>query len=108
MQQLEIDRTKWYRGNKYLDSRLLSARGMCCLGFYALACGLEEVEILNKSYPNADDKRNPEWLFESYLDRNFNEILAQINDSSLTSDAEKEKKITRIFAEHGVEVTFVN
>lgn len=83
---------------------------MCCLGFYALECGLEEAEILNKRYPEKDDKRNPEWLFEkgSIEGRSFNEILAQINDDSITSDAEKEKEITRIFAEHDVEVTFIN
>jgi hypothetical protein len=117
--ELIIDRSKWIRGAASDDTWLLRARDghMCCLGFYALACGLTEDQIRNvpgplDAFPNgisSDDNDNcfintpGEWLL-SDIDR---ARLISYNDDSHVSDQEREEKITKIFAKHGVTVKFV-
>ena len=43
-----VDRTKWYRGQGYDESKLLRSEGqMCCVGFACLAAGLTPSQIEN-------------------------------------------------------------
>jgi hypothetical protein len=84
--KLTIDRKKWLRGTG--DSFLLSPRDgkMCCLGFYALACGLTENDIRDQLTPvgvyKQHDKRMPEWLFGGIHGCSADGVkLMDVNDS---------------------------
>lgn len=108
--QLVIDRKTWLRGES--NSALLrpSDQKMCCVGFYCLALGLTREQILGKPWPYKGETELPEsaqWL-QAHWENNPDCELAQINDRSGISDAQREPKIAEIFARHGVEVEFVN
>lgn len=48
-----VDRSKWLRGEGFDDSCLLTTGNrMCCLGFYAEACGLDRKTIRNIQSPS--------------------------------------------------------
>lgn len=125
VEEFVISRDDWVRGRQ---SSLLNPDGkMCCLGFFSLACGLTEDDILYRGTP-ADVMEDSNFKFTEILtseapwlvevhdfgddepmicngkDTNY---LMEINDDSNTDDKCKEEEIIRIFAENGVKVTFV-
>lgn len=129
--KLEIDRAKWLRGE--LDSKLLRERDqkMCCLGFYSLACGLTKDNILeycepNQPFENAKNLRVPtdmKGLVETeteeceladgsfrtdtyYSITGISQQLMRVNDDVNLTDAQREARITQLFAEIAVEVSF--
>jgi hypothetical protein len=127
--KLTIDRKKWLRGEGSATSLLLR-RGdgkMCCLGFYGLACGLKETDILGISNPNyliagfasveshnrwVKAKKGGAWLFDQTnpsLWSNDCKMLMTINDAlpRCLSQKEREQKIKNIFAKHNVQVKFI-
>jgi hypothetical protein len=117
--ELTINRSKWLRGEGVATSRLLrSSDGkMCCLGFYALACGLKEYQIREVggpssllSPPDEDGKsynyltNTPgQWLLEG-VDRIH---LMEVNDDRNKNKQYREEEIARLFARHGVTVKFI-
>jgi hypothetical protein len=116
MRSLVIDRTKWYRGKGDTHSRLLRADDgmMCCLGFYSLACGLSREDIEDISFPTSVDWSLPgemDWLCGEPgddCDYTVEVRVGNVNDSTAITDVEREQRLTALFAEHGVNVTFVN
>ena len=104
-----IDRTKWLRGEGDEKSLLLRMQDgkMCCLGQVSLQCGVSENEILGKSVLSHLQRieRYPEWLRTAFGDRGR---AMNLNDSTATSDADKESALTALFAKHGDELEFVN
>jgi len=112
---LVISRKKWGRGKE--DGRLLKDNGtMCCLGFAAKADGLKGLRrvgmpsnirsIVNGTPPPANG------FVERLLDEGHDDTklcceLANTNDDMITTDSQKEKKITSLFAEKDIRVTFV-
>lgn len=114
MKKLIIDRTKWMRGTNGNGSALFNPKNekMCCLGFYAISCGLSEKQIAHKAFPSSLEYHLPDnmkWL----LGRNENNecienSLATINDWYGTTEQEREEELMQEFAKHNVEVTFIN
>lgn len=107
--KLTIDRTKWLRGAGCEPSRLLRKEDgkMCCLGFYAKACGLTDDDIVGQPNPSGVNRALPDemlWLFGQQNNSDECLRLMEENDSSEVS----ESKISEIFAKNGVEVEFVN
>lgn len=110
--KLIIDREKWLRGEGPDDSFLLRRddKKMCCLGFYALACGLDQIDICQTREPanivgllvgKAD------WLLK--LDGGKIENSDSAKELMRINDADgDEKLIAQRFAENGVEVEFIN
>lgn len=123
-----IDRAKWYRG-KY--SQLLGSRDMkCCLGFYALACGVDKKTIRGLGSPSdvvnldvcptavsVDVTRRPNVKWETRLvkrvrskfgakDTSITDQLMVINDSKSIDDVKRESKITSLFKKIGIKVKF--
>lgn len=111
-QAFEIDRSKWLRNTTCLNSLMLDEHGnMCCLGFYAKACGIQDSELfemdtpacvgaiplLSESINNGHEHRNTP-LASS---------LMSINDSDSWTDFEREDAIASSFAAVGIKVTFV-
>src|SRR5271165_6966019 len=112
--KLVIDESKWYRGKGSDKSKLRNGRGMmCCLGFYGLACGLENRDISGKSEPSdclsLDDPKFPDWLTNKEVySGNTSDccVLMEINDEKSITDSSRKKQIKEIFAKHGVTVSF--
>ncbi len=128
-----ITRSLWARGG-HPNTSLLDIEGkMCCLGFYALACGYQKTDILNLGEPHEINAHNkdiplfyPSWLViaeevpnecehweaESYhMEYGVNDDggeLMKYNDSDRLSESEREAKVAEVFARHGVTVEFAD
>lgn len=117
--KLVIERDRWLRGEGSSDSYLLrdSDGKMCCLGFYALACGLMKIQIANVTDPAG--ARRPTKAFEDalvHIPLNPEEMplgnsqaakdLMSANDSIELEDNEREQRLERLFAKIGVQVEF--
>lgn len=115
-----VDRKNWYRGQSAVNSKLLNDEGkMCCLGFYAMACGLRKQDIKNKrTLPEvinlgknwqtklvdpADTVNNVVMQQSSFLCRE----LMSVNDFSFLPEEEREKRLMKKFQSIGIEITFV-
>lgn len=114
----DIDRRWWSRGIPMdTPSALLLPSGkMCCLGFYARACGLPKNTILKMGFFKEIESIIPQetkWL----LDAPFREPLAasrmehtigSINDKEHTPEEVREQFIKEKFLAQGITVNFIN
>lgn len=99
-----IDRKKWYRGRGSANSALLRSDGtMCCMGFYAKACGFEDREILDAgTHPFSATIESP-----YFIDGRFGQAgLFDVNDNVTLSEEDRETILTRLFADNGIAVRF--
>lgn len=101
---LTIKRPRWIRNND--KSMLLrpSDNKMCCLGFYALACGHLEEEIIGVIAPRCVR----DWRGYGRGDELIYDNLMDANDLPDFSDDDREQKIVELFKQIDVNVTFVN
>lgn len=114
IEKLVIDRKKW--GRTATGGNLLNNEGkMCCLGFQCRAVGFKPKEIRGKGMPadvdvSAKRLQKVAWLVDGSEGNStvVAEKLALINDDWDTTDKQKEKAITKLFANNGIEVTFIN
>jgi hypothetical protein len=118
VQSFEVDRKTWYRGKGSAHSRLLNDEGqMCCLGFYAVAAGLPTDAIRRAACPSdvpralwktkltSMDETVP--LLPEARDTNAAHILMRMNDVEDVADEDREKRITDLFKQIGIDVKFV-
>ena len=117
--KLTIDRLEWLRGEGPLRSKLLrdSDGKRCCVGIYAQALGVPDEKILDCAWPNRMGEDILIWDSETWWCAEeapwlHNECaapgLANINDDPELNEVTREQLITGRFAEHDVEVTFIN
>lgn len=112
--QFTIDRKKWLRGEGSAGSALLrvSDNKMCCLGFYSLALGCTEKDILNiGEMCDVDAFRDETSYYEdrvSEAELQYEHRLMSINDDESMSEIEREALIVALFAQNNVEVNFIN
>ena len=113
IKELVIDRSKWKRGSPNAhDTYLLDDDGkMCCLGFYALACGVDEESIRNKTEPEFLEFEIPGLSYdneETGLRHNtaFTQSAIPINDSQYLDETKREEALIRLFKEDGKKLTF--
>lgn len=111
--KLTIDRPTWLRGEGGDASALLREKDgkMCCLGFYALACGMEKEDIVGRGGPRSvtmtTDTPLPEqmqWLMCGPAEHSGDATALMVENDNHA----KEERIAELFAKHGVEVEFVN
>lgn len=119
-----VERSKWLRGDSII-SRLLDSRGhMCCLGFCASQLGVGDDALLDVGEPRDIDPHDVAFdavdgvlvdIYESDDIENVerrNSKLANraidINDSPEINDADRESLLSKLFAKHGYELTFVD
>lgn len=129
--QFTIKRSRWGRGTGN-GSLLKPSNGLlCCLGFYALACGATESQIVNTkrlSSPGVDllrflgdgvttdrwslqDQRSlqDQWSLQDQL-MSVNDWIITVEDipgkERVDSEEERERRITELFAGIDVSVTF--
>lgn len=124
IETLVIDRTKWYRGHGSSGSALVRSADhlMCCLGFCALQRGFTKDELLEIGTPGEivsvgrwqeDALWRVRGLVDTYDEGGIYETdvcdrLVDVNDDEDLSEPTRERRITELFAEIGVAVTFVN
>jgi hypothetical protein len=118
--EFTVRRSQWFRGNGHEFSRLKRHDGgkMCCLGFYALACGIPEQAITEIAFPSVieygwdtDARIRMSWLWEARSDSTGLEMeltIGQVNDEESLSDKEREADLTKLFAFNDITVTFVD
>ena len=108
--ELVIERSKWLRGQK--DSYLLHPDNgtMCCLGFLGCAVGLSKKVIKGQGVPS-EVKTNkwPELINSKYAhSTDLCDKIVVTNDSILTTDKAKERKLKALFKKADIHVTFVD
>ena len=106
-----IPRSKWIRGMPGFSSLLVPDGKMCCLGHYGKACGVPDESMLNRpllSRVSMDSQLY--WLDPLDLPRPEFKLLVANDEprGRRYSDADREADITRIFADHGITVTFTD
>lgn len=116
--QFVIDRFTWLRGEGTCRSFLLRREDgkKCCLGFYLLACGMTPEQIEHKESPSSVRNLPEEarWLIQSdQSDQSWAsddaDDLMFVNDAMIGfKSKQREQRIARIFAKHGVDVKFVD
>jgi len=113
--KFRVNRKEWLRGKGSHDSCLLREEDgqKCCLGFYALAKGINKKHILDVSSPGEMLPRKsggnmiPE-LSDSGGDNAFCTELMMINDDEKLSDKVREKRLKQVFKTLGVVAEFYN
>lgn len=122
-----IDRSTWLRGKmggyllvnreakKDISSDIKSdikLGSMCCLGHYALACGLQKRKISGKQDPQDIVCKNEQFLkllkFESdmMVDTDNTDMLIYTNDDPDITDKVREKTLKELFKNIDVIVDF--
>lgn len=105
-----IDRKTWLRGEGCDASFLLRSDGKkCCMGFYGLALGLTEVQLLSQRSPRGVAQWPKDWTKGRLADlmRVFELNDAELGEPGIGSEEERERRIRSLFGKHGVEVEFV-
>jgi hypothetical protein len=106
-----INRKTWLRGEDNSALFRPSDGKKCCLGFYALACGLKVRDIKDQSEPIDTDERKHSKMAALFKKDGLQNALCyrlmKINDNENTTDARKEKAIKNNFTKVGVGVEFV-
>jgi hypothetical protein len=114
-----IDRAKWLNGSIPDDSALRDTKGrMCCLGFYAKACGVKAKPLTGKGYPHQLTIGLPnemDWLIESAntdgrgghgSNAAYNLVRANDDDMAGITRRERERSIKAQFRAAGITVKF--
>jgi hypothetical protein len=115
----------WLRGGNSKQSCLLDSHGkMCCMGFLAKACNIRDIFLFGKGYFGAlshqdADQSLPESVKPQILpsqerlhkgvvaETNLAERIYIVNDDTHIKDTERKERLTKLFAEGGIEVEFV-
>lgn len=112
-----VDGKRWCRGGKGGYSALLNTQGnMCCLGFYARACGVQAGDICG--VPDPCSLTYSGIVLPSTCHKDSSEHLRtvenmmQINDDTdiwnVADDFVRARKIKSLFKRIGVTVRFIN
>lgn len=98
-----VERETWCRGGKGAKNPLLLTEDgyRCCLGFWGRACGVSDRRMLGKGMPRMvlGWKGRP-------IDDDVLQEIAGDNDSTLITDAERERRLRAEFKNHGITIRF--
>lgn len=113
VKKFTVERSSWFRGKGMWASKLLDIGGKkCCLGFYALECGLKEENILNAGIPRDVALEGAKWdtflLNDIGLTSHACKELMRLNDNEFITDEIREWELTTVFENCGVAVRFVD
>ena len=122
LKTLTISESRWLRGIGDEDSYLKSPTEdkLCCLGFCALAAGYPINEITSirqpadldppqkiiEAFPFLLKERMHFGNYKAWIDSDVTNSLMEINDDETISDDERKEKLTQVFADNGVTVTW--
>lgn len=102
-----VERKDWNRGQEV--GQLLNSSGKkCCLGFYALSCGLTEEEIQGENLLTSWLVCDHDVLFEMLDDLlGHQDKIIEVNDNPDLDDTEREMQLKELFARAGIQIKFV-
>jgi hypothetical protein len=115
--EFTVKRSEWYRGRTESGSRLLRRDGQkCCVGFLCLSTGSPEKSLAERSAVHSLNSaaRVPGWLAALFVvtlgpgPTDWGASIYSDNDSPMLSENERERRLTALFAEKGIKVTFVD
>ena len=110
VKEFTVKRKNWYRGKGSDESCLITADNKkCCLGFYALSCGLKKSDILKVRTPGEVDLSDKKWitfLLEVGTDSVECDEAMEINDDQNISDKKREKLLKKLFKNQGIKIKF--
>ena len=132
--EFTVDRKNWFRGSRYDSSLLISPSHaldcgvpeehigkMCCLGFYAKACGVSEKALKNTNASSPQElseakARLPKQFKKLLVDHKWHDLdvnesklslkLMSTNDSHKISNKTREARLKKLFKEINVTVKF--
>lgn len=108
-EKFTIDRKSWYRGNGPAVSKLLREDGkMCCVGFFAKACGFSDSDINGAErleIPLATACAEGRDMGDDVREQDMQGIYG-INDNITMHDSQREVLIKDKFRLIGVDVEF--
>lgn len=107
-----VQRHCWRRGVDDDDTLLFDGDNYCVFGFYGLGMGLDDEQLIGAQGPMDLPYQNwPKWI-RPENEKDFHssavEQIIKVNDDALLTDAEREAKLTELFAKHGDMVTFID
>ena len=129
LRNVTVKRSEWFRGRgsyndvegHYVHSALrVVAKGKvfkhCCLGFAAMQCGVAPELLHNLSMVSNIPKQHRPDALDPFLthgpygsqDSDFAKQAASFNDTIGDTDEGREEKLTKLFAEHGIALHFVD
>lgn len=124
--RVEVQRSKWLRGDPQKGCLRYEAGLQCCLGFVAVQAGFAEmVHAYNElgELCQDEDVHDPHALLRdlvrvqtseddedgpSVLGTEIHDDLIKINDSDDIDDATRERRLAEIAAHAGIEFVFVD
>ena len=123
LKELTIDRSKWANNSTKEalgNSELLNEEGnMCCLGFYAKACGFTDASIQGVAVPSRLSRNTKETVpgltnsvytdsdgFSRARATDLSDEAISINDSTYDTNS-RERALKALFKAHGTKVKFV-
>lgn len=108
-----VYRETWVRGGRTPTRLLTDEGGRCCLGHLARDLGIGDEACLGRTFfprrsydGNLDEIPSPP--IDRYLRIAESAPFVSVNDNDSISDAEREALLTEMFADGGVDVTFVD
>lgn len=111
-----VKRSTWLRGG---ESFLRKDGRLCCLGFYCVQAGVEiddidgwimpsemvnEAEIDHQYEIDALTEFDDEYACAR--DSHLTDAAVEINDDEDIAESERERRLTQLFAGHGITLTF--
>lgn len=114
MKKFTVRRSKWRRGGPHYSEKnkgttfLLNEEGyMCCLGFACnQICRIPMEKLLNNSYPWEVANSNTTFVDSEGNSPDFVKKAVNINDNEKISNKVREARLTKLFADNGIKVTF--
>lgn len=130
LKTITIDRSKWRRGGsgktgrdfaKLYNPTEPTQYNMCCLGQYLEQCGVKKTLLTNAMSPGdikVEDVPkvtkamevlvNPEESFKWFAETELTGAAMDINDNVKISGKTREKRLTKLFEKHGIQLVFIN
>lgn len=119
VKEFTVKRSEWLRGEGDDDSYLYRTTDSkkCCVGFFALACGLEQRQIenivsmaeLNKVIGSVYNGRFVTKTSPTTWTTSFSAAkIYAINDSEILTDQEREATLINYFQELDIKINFID
>ena len=109
--EFTVDRKTWWRGKGGAGSRLMRPEDgkKCCIGFFAhQICGLKKDELEECPYLPTEAQIKLGLHADPFSSTIASQSIYRTNDEIDMSDEIREEKLTKLFAQHGYAVRFIN
>jgi len=113
MKKFTVRRSKWRRGgirynNDKGETFLLNKKGyMCCLGFATnQICRVTKKNLLEEASPSCVLENKSTFTNEYGVNNDLTRRAMRINDASNISDKLREERLTALFKNYDIKVTF--